>query len=140
MVRRLVEQQEVGRGEQQPRERDAAPLAAREGDHVAVAVGRAQRVHREVERRVELPEVAAVDLVLHLRLLGEQRVVVGVRLGELRGDRVEAVEQVARLAHAVLDVLAHRLLGIEVGLLGEEPTLAPRASCASPEDGPRRRP
>ena len=65
-------------------ERDAPPLAAGERGHVAVAFGQAQCVHRAVERLVELPEVAAVDLVLHVRLLGEQRVEVGVRLRELR--------------------------------------------------------
>ena len=120
VVRRLVEQQQVGRGEQQAAERHAAALAAGERRHVAVAVGEAQRVHRVVELRFELPRAAAVDLVLDRRLLGEQRVEVGVGLGELRGDRVEAVEQVAHLAHAVLDVLAHRLLGVELGLLLEQ--------------------
>ena len=121
VVRRLVEQQQVGRREEQAAERDAAPLAARERRDVAVAVGQAQRVHRAVERRVERPGVAAVDLVLHLRLLGEQRVEVGVGLGEGGRDRVEAVEQVAQLAHAVLDVAAHVLGRVELGLLLEQP-------------------
>ena len=84
MVRRLVEQQQVRRREQQPAQRDAAPLAAGERRHVAVAVRQPQRVHRVVELVVELPRVGAVDRVLHLRLLGEQRVEVGVGLGELR--------------------------------------------------------
>ena len=86
MVRRLVEQEQVRRREEQARERDPAALAARERRHVAVALGQPQRVHRAIERRVEAPGVGAVDLVLHLRLLGEQRVEVGVGLGELRGD------------------------------------------------------
>ena len=73
-----------------------------------------------VELLFELPGAAPVDLVLHLRLLGQERVEVGVRLGELRRDLVEAVEQVAQLAHAVLDVLAHRLLGVELRLLLEQ--------------------
>ena len=120
VVRRLVEQQQVGRGEQQPAERDAAALAARERLDVAVALGQPQRVHRAVEHRVERPGVAAVDLLLHGRLLGEQRVEVGVGLGELRADLVEAVEQVARLAHAVLDVAAHVLGRVELRLLLEQ--------------------
>ena len=82
--------------------------------------GQAQRVHRVIELLFELPCAATVDLVLHLRLLGEQRVEVRVGLGELRGDLVEAVEQVAQLAHAVLDVLAHGLRGVELGLLLEQ--------------------
>ena len=121
VVRRLVEEQQVGRAQEQPAERDAPALAARQRRHVAVAFRQPQRVHRVVELRLELPRAAPVDLVLHLRLLGEQRVEVGVRLGELRGDLVEAVQQVAQLAHAVLDVLAHRLGGIELGLLLEQP-------------------
>ena len=120
MVRRLVEQQEVGSAQQQPAERDPPPLAARERRDVPVAVRQAQRVHRVVELLFELPRAAAVDLVLHLGLLGQQRVEVGVGLGELRGDLVEAVEQVAQLADAVLDVLAHGLRRIELGLLFEQ--------------------
>ena len=62
----------------------------------------------------------AVDLVLHLRLLREQRVEVRVGLRERGRDRVEAVEQIAQLAHAVLDVSAHVLGGVELGLLLEK--------------------
>ena len=120
VVRRLVEKQEVGRREQEPAERHAAPLAAGERRDVAVAVGQSQRVHRAVEVLVEAPGVGAIDPVLHLRLLGEQGVEVGVRLGEGGGDRVEAVEQVAQLADAVLDVAAHVLRGVEVRLLREK--------------------
>jgi hypothetical protein len=120
VVRRLVEKQEVGRREQEPTERHAPPLAAGERRDVAVAVGQAERVHRAVEVLVEAPRVGAVDPVLHLCLLGEQGVEVGVRLGEGGGDRVEAVEQVAQLPDAVLDVAAHVLRGIEVGLLREK--------------------
>ena len=120
VVRRLVEEQQVGGGEEQPAERDPAALAAGEGRHVAVALGQPQRVHGPVELRLEAPGVVAVDLLLHLRLLGEQRVEVGVGLGEGRRDGVEAVEQVAQLADAVLDVAAHVLGRVELGLLLEE--------------------
>ena len=120
VVRGLVEEQQVGRGEQEPTERDAAALAAGERRHVAVALREPQRVHRTVEVLLEAPGVGAVDAVLHLRLLGQERVEVGVGLGERGGDRVEAVEQVAQLADAVLDVAAHVLRLVEVGLLLEE--------------------
>ena len=62
----------------------------------------------------------SVDLLLHLRLLLDQRVEVGIRLGECRRDRLEAVEQVAQVADAVLDVAADVLGRVEVGLLLEE--------------------
>ena len=120
VVRRLVEEQQVGRGEEQPAERDPAALAAGERRHVAVALGQAQRVHGPVELGLEAPRVVAVDLLLHRRLLGEQRVEVGVGLGEGCRDGVEAVEQVAQLADAVLDVAAHVLGRVELGLLLEE--------------------
>ena len=121
MVGRLVEEEQVGRLQKHATERDTAALAARERGDVTVAVGEPQRVHRPVERRLERPGVPAVDLVLHLRLLGEEDVVVGVRLGEGGGDRVETVEQVAELADAVLDVAAHVLARVELRLLLEQP-------------------
>ena len=72
-------------------------------------------------RALEVPAVDGVDLLLHLAHLGQRALHrVGIeRLGELRGDRVEAVEQVARAAHAVLDVLVDRARLVEVGLLLE---------------------
>ena len=126
VVRRLVEQQQVGRREQEPAERDPAALAARERRHVAVAVGQAQRVHGAVELRRRGPRRRAVDLLLHGRLLGEERVEVGVGLGKRGGDGVEAVEQVAQLAHAVLDVAAHVLGRVELRLLLQEADASPR--------------
>ena len=57
MVGRLVEQQQVGRLQQQPAQRDAAALAARERGDVGVRRRQAQRVHRELEPRIEVPGV-----------------------------------------------------------------------------------
>ena len=74
----------------------------------------------------------AVDLLLHLRLLGEERVEVGVGLGEGGRDRVEAVEQVAQLADAVLDVAAHVLGRVELGLLLEEADRRARVQLGDP--------
>ena len=134
VVGRLVEQQEVGRRQEDAAQRDPAALAARQGRHVGVARRAAQRVHGDVERAVEVPGVGAVDPVLHLALLLEQLVhlVVGHRLGEPRRDLLEALEQVALLGDAVLDVPAHVLGRVELGLLRQEPTVAPGASRASP--------
>ena len=132
VVRRLVEEQQVGRGEEQPAERDPAPLAAGERRHVAVAFREAERVHRAVERRVEAPDVVPVDLILHRRLLGEERVEVDVGLGEARRDLVEAVEQVAHRAHAVLDVLADVPARVELGLLREEADRRVRGELGDP--------
>src|SRR5215210_1439122 len=95
VVRRLVEQEQVRGGEQEPAERDAAALTAGQRRHVAIPVREPERVHRAVEGGLEAPRVRPVDLLLHRRLLLEQRVEVGVRLRERGRDRVEAVEQVA---------------------------------------------
>ena len=117
MVRRLVEQQQVGRREQQTAERDAAALAARERPDVGVAGRQAQGVHRLVEVAVEAPGVGRVDAVLQLAHLGEQLVhaVGGVGVAELHRDRVEAIEHLAGRADAVLDVAAHVLRLVELG-------------------------
>ena len=138
VVRRLVEEEQVRRREEQSAQRDAAALAAGERVDVAVAFRQSQRVHCMVEPVVELPEVGAVDRVLHLRLLGEERVVLRIRLGKGGADLVEAVEQVAQRADTVLDVAAHVLGRIELWLLFEQATVAPRASSATPDEGSSR--
>ena len=115
MVGGLVEQQQVGRAQQQPAERDPAPLAAREPGDVGIARRQAQRVHRRVEHRVEVPGVGRVDLVLQPSELVRGLVrVVG-------GDLVVAVDELAQLANAVLDVAAHVLGLVELRLLLEQP-------------------
>ena len=86
VVRGLVEQQEVGLLQQQLAERDAALLTAGEELDLGVARRGAQRVHRLLELRVEVPAVGGVDLVLQLRHLGAERVVVGVGVGVLLAD------------------------------------------------------
>ena len=116
VVRRLVEKQQVWRREQEPAERDAPPLAAGERRDVSVTLGQPQRVHRAVEVLVEAPGVGAIDPVLHHRLLGEQGVEVGVRLGEGGRDGVEAVEQVAQASRTPSSTLPAHVLGrVEVG-------------------------
>ena len=82
VVGRLVEQQQVGRAQQQAAQRDAAALAAGELRDVGVGGRQAQRVHRVLELRVEVPGVGGVDLVL-------QR-------GELVGGLVGVVRRRAR--------------------------------------------
>ena len=99
----LVKQQQVGLAQQQPAQRHAAALAAGELADVGVAGRAAQGVHRGVEHGVQVPRVRGVDLLLELAELvrGLVRVV--------RGQLVEAVDQVLHGPHAVLDVAAHVL-------------------------------
>ena len=79
-----------------------------------VAGRAAQRVHRLVEHLIELPGAGRVDLVLQP---GE---LVRGLVGVVHGQLVEAVQQVAQRAHAVLDVPAHVLGLVQVRLLLEE--------------------
>ena len=69
MVGRLVEQQQFRLFEQQPAERDAAPLAARKLGHVGIVRRAAERVHRLLDLAVEIPEALGLDLVLQPRHL-----------------------------------------------------------------------
>ena len=95
MVGRLVEQQQVRRSQQQAAQRDTAPLAAGEGRDIRVRRRQAQRVHRELDARVEVPALRRFDLVLNLALLLEDLVHLLGRqiLAELGVDLVVAVQQ-----------------------------------------------
>ena len=72
MVRRFVEQQQVGLLQQQLAQRDAALLAAGKFRDVGVARRQVHRVHRDLDLAVEFPGVRVLDLVLHLGLAVEQ--------------------------------------------------------------------
>ena len=121
MVGRLVEQEHVRLLEEEPAQGHAPDLAARESGDVGIAGRTAQRVHGDLDRSVEVPSVGGLDGVLHARLLAQELVqVVGVQgLAELGVDLVEAGEEPAHLAHAVVHVAAHVLGGIEMRLLGQ---------------------
>ena len=72
MVRRLVEQQQIGPFEQNLAQRHAPPLAAGELGHVGIARRQVHRIHGDFDLPIELPGVERLDLVLHPGLLGQQ--------------------------------------------------------------------
>ncbi len=113
MVGRLVEQQQVGRLQQQAAEGDATAFAARELGHVGVGGRQAQSVHRRLQHRLQVPGVGGVDLVL------EPGELVGGLVGVVRRDLVVAVDEVAQFAHTVLDVALDVLGLVELRLLLE---------------------
>ena len=115
VVGRLVEQQQVRLAQEQAAHRHPPALAARELAHVGIRRRAAQGLHRVLERRVQVPAVDDVDLLLHP---GE---LVGGLVGVVHRQLVEAVQQRPDLGHAVLDVAADVLGRIELGLLGEHP-------------------
>ena len=108
MVGRLVEQQDVGLGEQQLGQGDAPLLAARELRHFRVARRTAQRVQRLLHLGVEVPQALRLDLVLQLGHL------LGGLVGVVGGDLVVAVDQRLLLRHALHGVAQHVLAGIEL--------------------------
>ena len=121
VVGRLVQQQDVGLGQQQPAERHAAPLAAGEDGDGRVAGRTAQRVHRLLQPAVQRPGVVLVDLLLHPRLLVQERFhVIGIDRAEPLVDLVVLAQQVHDGLHRLLDDLAHRLAGIELRLLRQQ--------------------
>ena len=121
MVGRLVEQQHVRPGEQQPGERDAPPLAAGQGGHAVLRRRAAQRVHRHLDAPVEVPGVGGVDPFLKPGLFLDQAVhlVVGQLFAEPHRDFVEPVEQRLERRDAVHDILADGPAVIQFGFLGQ---------------------
>ena len=121
MVRRLVQQQHVGLLQQEPAQRHAATLAAREVLHRLVGVGTAQCVHRPFERRIELPAVFVIDLLGQLALSLDQlgHLLVVHRLHETGVDLLVLLEQRDHVGAAFLDHLADRLRVVQMRFLLE---------------------
>ena len=90
VVGRLVEEQQVGRLDEELAQRDAAALATRQDGDRLIRRRTAQRVHRLIELRVDVPRVGSIDLGLQLTHLVHQGIEVGVRVGHLFGDLIEA--------------------------------------------------
>ena len=146
VVRRFVEEQQVRLRQQQPAQRDAAPLTSGQRRDVGVGRREPERVHRDVELAVEIPAVDRVDLGLQLALFGEQLVEVGVGIAHRVAHLFEAVEQPLRVRDAVGHVAEHVLGRIEVRFLREEahreagrdPTLT-RVAVVLARDDPQQR-
>ena len=116
----LVEQQQVGRLEEQLAQGHAAALAAGEDVHGRVGVRALQGVHRLGELAVQVPAVGGVDLGLELAHLGHEGVEVGVGVGHLGAHLVEALDLGQDVAKGLLDVLADGLVLVERRLLLED--------------------
>ena len=111
MVGRLVEQQQFGLFEQQPAQRDAAALAARQRVDVGLVGRAAERVHRLLDPAVEIPQALGLDLVLQAGHL------VGGLVGIVHRQFVVAVEDRLLVLDAEHDVAAHAEVGVEMRLL-----------------------
>jgi hypothetical protein len=119
MVGRLIQQQHVGLLQQEPAQRHAPALAARQLGDIGVAGWAAQRIHGDVDGALQVPGIGGLDLLLELGLLGDQRLHLLGRdlLAEAGADGLEAVEQRLGAGEALEHVAEHVLLGIERRLL-----------------------
>ena len=119
----LVEQQDVGLGEQQPAQRDATLLAARERGDLGVPRRQAQRVGGDLHLQVRAVGVNGVDDRFELRLLGGELVEIGIGLRVRRVDLLEALLRRKRFSETLFHRFAHGFFRVELRLLREEPDL-----------------
>ena len=116
----LVEKEQVGLGQQQPAQRDPAPLATGQVGHVGIARREAKRVHRDVDLRSRsLAPFAAISASMS-RLLLADLLVVRVGVGVLGEAGVVGLEEPGHGGDAVHDVALHVLGLVEVRLLLED--------------------
>src|SRR4029077_708655 len=115
MIGGLVQQEQVGLREKEPAERDAPPLATGKGCDGLIAGWAAKRVHRDVDRGVELPEALRLDLILRaLKLVGDALHLGSIKVAaELHRELVAAIQDSALRRDAVLDIAADILGRIE---------------------------
>src|ERR1700677_4204848 len=109
VVRRLIEEQHVRSREQQPAQRDAALLAAREGVDLRFPRRQPQRIRRDLELALQLPAAFRFDGILQLRLALEESVhlLIFQGLREAVADAVEFLEQLEGLSDTLPDSGAH---------------------------------
>ncbi len=119
----LIEQQDIGLGEQQPAQRNPAFLAAGERTNLDVPRRKAQRVGGDVHLQIGAVRVHCVDDRLEFRLLGGELVEVGVGFRVRRIDLIETLFRLQRFAQALLHRLAHGFFRIQLRLLRQETDL-----------------
>lgn len=121
MVRGLVQEQQVGRLEQELAEGHATALAAGEHLHRHVGIGQLEGVHRLTELGIDVPAIGRIDLVLELAHLGHEGVEVRIGLSHLLADLVEAVYLGEQVAEGHAHILDNGLIIVERRLLLQEP-------------------
>ena len=130
MVRRLVQQQQIGAGEQQAAQRHAG--APPDSVDTSASFGGQRSIHRDLDVAVEVPGVRGRDLVLELGLQRAHLLVVGVGIAPHGHDLVVTGQDVPDRADTVHHVADDVLVRVEAGLLGQEADREPGVSLASP--------
>src|SRR5678816_2023469 len=119
MVRRLIEQQDVGFLQQQAAQRNSALLSTGKNRNTRVGRGTTQRIHRHFQPRVEVPSTNSVQFFLNCSLTFEElrHLVIRQRFPKLCVDSIELCEKVDDWLYALLDDLPHGLARVQRGLL-----------------------
>ena len=127
MVGGFVQQQHVRLGEQQAAQSHAAFFTPGELADDGVPGGQTQRVGRDFQQMVRtITCTRGSDDGFELGLFSGQGVEIGVFFSVSGIHLFEAGLRFFDLAHATLDRLAHRVLGVELRLLGQIPNLQAR--------------
>jgi len=113
VVGRFVQEEHVGLFEKQAAERDAAAFPARQGGDIGIVRRAAQRVHRDADGGLKLPQVLGVDLILQGGHLVRRLVRVVHR------EFVVAVQDLRLRGHAQHDVFLGGELGVKLRFLCE---------------------
>ena len=119
MVGGLIEEQQIGLGEQESTQGDTTTLATGQGGHVSIRRWETEGVHRDLERPFELPGAEGVDSGLEFGLLTEQCVEVGIRISEGCTDFFKALEEITLFGNTIGHVADHIFGGVEFWFLGE---------------------
>ncbi len=126
MVGRLVEEQDVRFLEQQAAERHPPTLSARQRRNRRIAWRAAQGIHRQFQPTVEIPGVEMIQLFLQRRLLGDQRVHIGVWIAEPFIHLVVASQEINNRLHPLLDRLPDGERVVETRFLFQKTDGVPR--------------
>ena len=121
VVRRLIEQQDVGLLQQQTAQSNAAFFTAGKALDERLRRRAAKRVHRHLKPRVEVPRIGVIELFLNLALPFDERVhlVIVHRLGKFGVDLFEFLQQIDGRLHGFFDDLLDGLCFVELRLLFE---------------------
>ena len=117
MVGRLVQEQHIGRHRQRLRQRQALLLATGKAADFRVRIER-EAGDDALGLRLELPGAKRFELSLQHMQAGQQRLVIGIALGQLMRDFVIIGEQGRGRPHAGNDGLEYRQFRIKGRLLG----------------------
>ena len=117
VVRRLIEQQQVGLGEQQASQRNTALLPARQRGYLGLGRRGAQRVHGDLDSALDVPTFLGVELFFDGSLPGPELVVVRLGVSPASEYLVVLLEQLGDIADAIEDVVVDVLGRRRVGAL-----------------------